>query len=1543
MNSKKDITQEIRNVKAIDLSVAKYKFNGIELSKLEIFEGKSEDNHQFTNCSFTETSFKIANYDKINFSGSTFNNVTFEEIDMSKSNLSDCKFNKCTINTDTFRNSKISQSTFTECTFLSDISNFSENEKLKFKKCTFKKAILPSGVWKLEEFDNCTLIDCTLDQNLATELSFSIDNISSIDILFNRKQYKVHRFIYDLSKIDTIGTLKITSEFGFNSFKDKIAIKDVKIKKLEINSNRTNSIRNINITKCDIDDLSFENVDLINLKINNTEIDKFSLNKCSVDNVEFEDVEISISLKVSNLKKIKKFKFINGKIKEASFHNNIEINSISFENTEMLNTTFEGTKIKGFALQNEKKKTINLKFIDITFESNKLNFSNLDLSKIAFDKVKGLKNIDFSNSKIFDSKNFKGIDAIKKPSFSNTNLSNFDFSDIEEVQGCDFSDVKKYDNTKFNTRFRDCTFKIDKKFGLCSFDDAKLINCRFVDSDFSGISFRKTVFETISEWGTKEKKLPFLNAKFGFKEDEKTKFNDCSFTNKEFNNFDLRYCQFERCDWDQTELINSDFSNTNWIPKSRGKAYIRLGINLIKKCHFDNCNMENVNFVHPSRVLLNKWVAYFPNSKLTNSNFDGITFSFVDFSYATLVDAILPKAQIACLDKANLKNAEIRHTVNHCLHDDIDDEPNNTNLRGQISKADIPCRIIGKELQKYLDSNSCTLFHQGHMIEDIEQKLNVSPEIIKPCFNEYLAELEKLNKMEEVPRKTFEKYYKYVRIKPDETAKDFVSKLHKKMNDEIENKEFELEKFQFYPFEISDKTKLFYPIELLYKKISNNELNFIELILDNIIDKFEVKKIKLQFSVDKTENLYFSIIDNGIGTANPKSINIKETMSSMLYRQFFEDIFIVSQKSDKKQNSYSVFTDEKIDCDFDDQTNKGNANQYNSGLEYRFILKKNVNLKKEEASENNNNPNQISKVVIIYEDGKTDEEAIEFKEIIDNEFNDIECNIRKTEFFKQNGKIDFTSYLFLIHEKDFQNLSKEPIILENLKLIRFTGGVIDIDDDDLFEFSIIKKNLINGINNVNNNSKFDLEYFKALKPSDNENIPDFERHEKANITSAIQLFHELRKMSVDIQELFKENYDWNILYEKIEYSIPESFKNTINNQDITKIKKVLKKMKPKFINDICKNIECIRNKKRKYLLIDDKVEILQWSELFRLILCPNETWEVKNNGYRSTKNETLTISESFDFKDNIVLYYDIVILDLYDKDDKYGLPETAGTKFLKQLSQKDKLMPVVMFSSTEKDYRDELIKEYHIDGWIKKKSDQEIKNRNRILLHRITSEIKKADEKVYLRKIVKPFHNGLLMLLDKSELLVESLNTIENELKLGQLRDNKTNISYGNLCINYFSNIENNVHSKAKEIRNYFTHDTKTKIHLDQNDNQALYISFLCSMILNCKIQYKDKYLYQEIEENDKQKIIDYLSRVKIDNYNSITKEIRSISKKLHQEEDRFREKGEYQNFQNNYFSKTLCNVIAFNYCLTQNLNSLQKKCNKYLTAYFAYLKKYEK
>ena len=247
--------------------------------------------------------------------------------------------------------------------------------------------------------------------------------------------------------------------------------------------------------------------------------------------------------------------------------------------------------------------------------------------------------------------------------FTGCNLENEDFSGIE-FKKCIFDDIS-------NIKFRECKFEevkfIGKKYINVDFTEAtfeyvtavglKFVGCTFIESNVSRSNFCDTIFEGSNMTGFATDKTKFHRANFKNTILENALFND---------NGNVEY--LTDANFEGANLKNCEFTRTAIKVNFRGANF--EGVKVWGQINYSGSDFENavLTGMKLSKSLMNK--TNFRNAELSKANLTDADLTDADLTGANLTGANLTRTNFK---DANLTNADL-----------TDADVTNTNFRGAL-------------------------------------------------------------------------------------------------------------------------------------------------------------------------------------------------------------------------------------------------------------------------------------------------------------------------------------------------------------------------------------------------------------------------------------------------------------------------------------------------------------------------------------------------------------------------------------------------------------------------------------------------------------------------------------------------------------------------------------------------------------------------------------------------------------------------------------------------------------------------------------------
>lgn len=175
---------------------------------------------------------------------------------------------------------------------------------------------------------------------------------------------------------------------------------------------------------------------------------------------------------------------------------------------------------------------------------------------------------------------------------------------------------------------------IKEKFG-----SSNMKNCKFVNSDLSGLILEKNNIERCDFSGSeiRESKIRFSNL-------SNNQFNTCSLIDAELYKCNIETCNFTEADFSGTEILESNVEHIV-VKEAVWKFTKFMRTNLsnmtfsgtLEDCHFEYCSFYGVKY--ENATLLNTFFKYnerFKKVQFINCKVDPITYAFLKNNYANL-------------------------------------------------------------------------------------------------------------------------------------------------------------------------------------------------------------------------------------------------------------------------------------------------------------------------------------------------------------------------------------------------------------------------------------------------------------------------------------------------------------------------------------------------------------------------------------------------------------------------------------------------------------------------------------------------------------------------------------------------------------------------------------------------------------------------------------------------------------------------------------------------------------------------------------------
>jgi uncharacterized protein YjbI with pentapeptide repeats len=171
------------------------------------------------------------------------------------------------------------------------------------------------------------------------------------------------------------------------------------------------------------------------------------------------------------------------------------------------------------------------------------------------------------------------------------------------------------------------------------FGSSNLKNCRFMNSDLSGLILGKNNIELCDFSGSEMRDSKIQSSNLS-----NNQFNKCSFIDAELFKSNIEKCNFAGADFSGTEILESNFGN-NQVNDVIWKftKFLRVNISNITftgtfgDCHFEHCSFNAVKF--ENATILNTFFKYndrFRKVQFVNCSADRITYAFLKNNKANL-------------------------------------------------------------------------------------------------------------------------------------------------------------------------------------------------------------------------------------------------------------------------------------------------------------------------------------------------------------------------------------------------------------------------------------------------------------------------------------------------------------------------------------------------------------------------------------------------------------------------------------------------------------------------------------------------------------------------------------------------------------------------------------------------------------------------------------------------------------------------------------------------------------------------------------------
>ncbi len=171
------------------------------------------------------------------------------------------------------------------------------------------------------------------------------------------------------------------------------------------------------------------------------------------------------------------------------------------------------------------------------------------------------------------------------------------------------------------------------------FSSSNLKNCKFMNSDLSGLTLAKNNIE-FCDFSASD----LRNSKIQSSNLLNNQFNNCSFMDAELLKNNIEKCNFTEADFSGAEFLNGCFEN-NKLNNAVWKftSFKNTGLSnvifegTLEDCHFENCSFYGVKF--QNATILNSFFKYnsrFKKVQFIDCKVDKITYAFLKNNMANL-------------------------------------------------------------------------------------------------------------------------------------------------------------------------------------------------------------------------------------------------------------------------------------------------------------------------------------------------------------------------------------------------------------------------------------------------------------------------------------------------------------------------------------------------------------------------------------------------------------------------------------------------------------------------------------------------------------------------------------------------------------------------------------------------------------------------------------------------------------------------------------------------------------------------------------------
>ncbi len=176
------------------------------------------------------------------------------------------------------------------------------------------------------------------------------------------------------------------------------------------------------------------------------------------------------------------------------------------------------------------------------------------------------------------------------------------------------------------------------------FSSSNIKNCKFMDSDLSGLTLGNNNIE-LCDFSSSD----IRDSRFQSSNLSNNQFNNCSFIDSEFVKNNIEKCNFSEANFSGAEMLNGNFEN-NIVEGAIWKFTVFKNTGLgnivfegtLEDCHFENCTFYNVKF--KNATILNTFFKYngkFKKVQFIDCKVDKITYAFLKNNQANLTGITL--------------------------------------------------------------------------------------------------------------------------------------------------------------------------------------------------------------------------------------------------------------------------------------------------------------------------------------------------------------------------------------------------------------------------------------------------------------------------------------------------------------------------------------------------------------------------------------------------------------------------------------------------------------------------------------------------------------------------------------------------------------------------------------------------------------------------------------------------------------------------------------------------------------------------------------